>query len=162
MSMAKIALAVLMLGITASAQAQPAPAKVDIAQPPKPAQTPKPADEPITLETSAKLRDPFRIPFAKGAAVAEAGGLIPEVERYSVEDFKLVGVITGTKRNKALVSTPDGKMHVLTERMRVGNKSGLVTKILPSSVSIQEKALNILGREETIEMRLEFKDKEKL
>ena len=118
-------------------------------------------DTTITLENSLALRDPFRQPKLKVASDVNEGGTIPELERFEVEQFKLIGVISGLKKNKALLTSPDGKMHIVSENMRLGNRHGLIRKIAPGTVLIEEKVVNLLGQEEKIQMSIQFKDKDK-
>lgn len=119
----------------------------------------KPAEPPISLEASMSLRDPFRRPVLRAGDGKDEGGKVPELERYSVDEFKLVGVITGTRKNKAMLVTPDGKMHIVSESARIGLRHGVIKKIVPGKVDIEEKSVNILGEEEKSETTIELSEK---
>jgi Tfp pilus assembly protein PilP len=177
MSLQLVILAVSTL--VAAAQPSPPAAKADAKAPEaksaeskpaesKPAETPAapktagaPAsDEAFTLENSLNLRDPFRKPPSKAAFGAE-GGNIPPLERYELDRYKLVGVITGPRKNKALITDPDGKMHVVSEAMFIGTRHGKITHIRPGQILVEEKVVNLLGQEEKVESALEFAKDEK-
>lgn len=115
-------------------------------------------DAPFTLESAMTLRDPFRRPELKTAMAIDEGGLIPELERYELDKFKLVGVITGAKKNKALLTAPNGKMHVVSDKTVLGNRRGYIKRILPGMIVIEEKVVNLLGQEERIETVIAIKD----
>lgn len=111
----------------------------------------------FTMENSISLRDPFRRPTpAGGQAVADAR--IPELERYELDKLKLVGVITGPRKPKAMVTTPSGKMHIVAENATIGVRHGRIKKIAPGMIEVEEKVVNLLGQEENIETLLEIKD----
>lgn len=115
-------------------------------------------DMTFTLENSLNLRDPFSRYVAKSDDERE-DDKIPELERHELEQFKLVGVITGTKRNKALLTAPDGKMHIVSEKMTIGTRRGVIKEITPESIVVHEKVVNLLGQEEGVDTQIEFKDK---
>lgn len=97
-----------------------------------------------------KLRDPFRMPTIE--ALKET--LKSELERYPVESFKLVGVLTGPERYKALVLAPDGKTYFVSENAKIGVRGGTVKQILADLVKVKEKFVNVVGQEETVEIEI--------
>lgn len=117
-----------------------------------------PQQDTFTLENSLNLRDPFSRFIAKSEDRVDQA-LIPELERFDLEQFKLVGIITGAKRNKALLTAPDGKMHVISERATIGTRRGTVTRITPGAIVVHEKVVNLLGQEEGVDTQIEFQEK---
>lgn len=111
----------------------------------------------MTLENSLSLRDPFSRPNLRKESKEDLSKL-PDLERFAVEELKLVGVITGMRKNKALLTTPTGKMFIVTEQMRVGTRHGVVRGISKSGIDIEERVLNVLGQEERVEARIDFKE----
>jgi hypothetical protein len=155
-----ILIAASLLG--SGALAQPSPPKAGT--PAKPEAAPAAAapeaksggsEDSFTLENSLNVRDPFRRLLAKGALGLE-GVNIPPLERYELDAYKLLGIITGPRKNKALVSDPDGKLHVVSEEMYIGIRHGKIVHIEPGQLVIEEKAVNILGQEEKVEAILAF------
>lgn len=180
--------ALSVMGLVSAARAQPQPPAApppaapestapsseaqapSTAQPNEPAQPPE-SGEPhkdmtqeflsdINLEKSLNLRDPFRRP-KMGAAVGSEGGVVPDLERFGVDQFRLVGVITGMKRSKALITDPDGKIFIVSDGTRIGTRKGTVKRIAPGKVSVEERVVNILGQEEKVESVIIFKEKPK-
>ena len=124
------------------------------------AKIPNPDTETLTIENTMEMRDPFRRPLIKAVASEEENKNLPELERYDLEQFKLVGVITGALKNKALLSAPNGKMHVVSENMHIGTRKGIIKKVSTDSILVQEKVINILGKEEKMDVVLQFKKEE--
>ncbi|MEW6056508.1 MAG: pilus assembly protein PilP [Bdellovibrionota bacterium] len=153
-----LALAPLYFCVLSSAFAQPSPPEAKQAASSNPeAKT----DDTFSLESSMTLRDPFRRPIPKLADGADEGGRVPELQRYELDKFSLIGIITGLKKNKALVTTPDGRMHIVSENAVMGTRSGAVKRISAGFISVEEKVVNILGQEEKIETIIKLKEKEK-
>lgn len=157
-----LAIACLCLGYSATSLAQPAPANAVNQAPPAPAASAPKDDAEISLESSLTLRDPFRQPQMKIATEVNEGGKVPELERFQVDQFRLMGIITGPKKHKAMLAGPDGKIFIVSESMRLGSRRGLVKKISSGGVLIEEKVVNILGQEERVETSIQFKDKGKM
>ena len=73
------------------------------------------------------------------AKTAEKAKLLPPLERFGVEEFKLVGIIWNEKSKVAVVEDSKGKHHSLSEGSRIGLNNGMVEKILPDQVVVVEK-----------------------
>jgi Tfp pilus assembly protein PilP len=140
-----------LLFVTTTVWAQPSPAT--------PLQESSVAsDMNFTIENSINLRDPFsRLINKSSQQIGETQ--IPELERHDLTQFKLVGIITGPKRNKALLMGPDSKMHVVTESTVVGTRHGQITVIKPGGVTVHEKVVNLLGQEEGVDTTIVFEEK---
>lgn len=139
---------------TTAALAQPSPATDTVAD----TNSNVASDMTFSIESSLNLRDPFSRLIMKGTAqVAEIQ--IPELERHDIQEFKLVGIITGPKQNRALLMGPDSKMHVVSESAVIGTRKGLITKIRPGGLTVYEKVVNLLGQHEGIESKIEFQEK---
>lgn len=96
-----------------------------------------------------KFRDPFKEP-----AYSEAQEFRTDLERFAVTDFKVTGVITGPIRMRAMLLSPDGKTHYVSEKMKVGLRDGIVVKITTKSVVIREKVVNPLGEIELFDTEI--------
>ncbi len=147
----------LFLSVLSWAQTQTAPVKTQEAAPEIVTEN---SNAPLTLEESLKLRDPFS-PLEMDLAAQFENSLIPELERYPVDKFRLIGIITGTKKNKAMLLTPDGKIHIVTENTKIGLRQGRVTMITRGSIRVEERVLNILGQAEKVISKIELEDKDK-
>ncbi len=108
-------------------------------------------------ESLTRLRDPFQRPV-----IHEARGTPKtELERYSVEQFELLGVVTGPIRMRAMVRAPDSRTHVVAEKMRMGNRNGVVKRITATSLVIREKVMNLFGQEEEVDTELKISSRAK-
>ena len=88
--------------------------------------------------------DPFKpfvapTPSGGGQPVSRKRGETLPIQSYEVTRFRVVGVITGFKENRALVIGPNGKGYVISVGMAIGNNNGHVTKITPTSVEVTER-----------------------
>lgn len=115
-------------------------------------------NEELSLEKSLLLRDPFRR-LIKKESDDDHVVFVPPLERYDLEKLKLVGVITGTTKNKAMIVDPEDKMHIVHEGMRIGLRRGKILRISKSKLFVEERVVNLLGQEERVESLLELKAK---
>lgn len=117
----------------------------------------------VTLDLSDKapdqlsFRDPFQRPQIRDAANLPKS----ELERFSVEQMELLGVITGPIKMRASIRTPDGKLHMVAEKQKIGNRNGYIRKINPGEVLVTEKVLTAWGKEEEQEIQLRIASKNK-
>lgn len=111
-------------------------------------QTPERTPE-RTVEEILKRRDPFAKPDLM-ARRRKNGALMSELEQIPVQDFKMVGVVTGPNRLKAMILAPNGKTYFVSEHDRIGVNKGVIKKITPDAIIVREKILNLLGKEEDI------------
>ena len=107
-----------------------------------------PTDE-RTVEDIIKKRYPFKKPDLL-ARRRKNGDLASELEQIPVQDFKMVGVVTGPTKLKAMILAPNGKTYFVSERDRIGVNKGVIRKITAESIVVREKVLNLLGKEEDI------------
>ncbi|MDD2366209.1 MAG: pilus assembly protein PilP [Desulfuromonadaceae bacterium] len=68
------------------------------------------------------------------------------IHSFDVNQFKLIGIITGGKENKAMVTDPDGKGYVLKKGMLIGKNDGKVTSVTLNGVEILEQFRDDNGR----------------
>jgi hypothetical protein len=141
-----------------AAPAVPAAAAAADAAPAVPAAAAAPASEgdlTQVIEEALALRDPFKRPegFQVNAAVT-----ISELERFPTEQYKLVGVITGASRLRAILQDPEGKTHFVAERMRIGTRRGVIRQIRTDAVVVRERMVNVLGKEETSDNEIRLPD----
>lgn len=68
------------------------------------------------------------------------------IHSFDVNQFKLIGIITGGRENKAMVTDPSGKGYVLKVGMLIGKNNGRITSISSSGVSVLEQFKDDNGR----------------
>ncbi len=107
-------------------------------------------------------KDPFK-PFmvVKASQGTSAGekrivrdGL--PIHSFDVNQFRLIGIVTGDKQNKAMVVDPNGKGYVVRVGMTIGKNDGLITSIGNNGVDVLEQFRDDNGRvrKETIKITL--------
>lgn len=94
-----------------------------------------PMESILTEDAIHALRDPFHVPsFAIQAKEKPKSDL----ELFAIKEYKLNGVITGSKKAKAMVTLPNSKSFFLSIGDRVGLREGHVVSIAGDSIKIVE------------------------
>jgi len=104
--------------------------------------------------------DPFASIFINGSSVfadQNEKRLVPltPIEKVDLSQLNLVGIISASSGNKALVEDASGKGFVIKKGARIGINSGRVIKILKNIVVVEEEAESISGK--TILVKRELK-----
>lgn len=78
------------------------------------------------------------------------------IHSFDVSQFRLIGVVTGGKDNRAMVVDPNGRGYVLKVGMTVGKNLGRVTAINAGGVDVLEQFRDDNGkvRKENIRIAL--------
>ncbi len=106
----------------------------------------------IDVNKKEKKEQPVQ-PVQKGATVEAATevtqkvGLrfLPPLQRYAIEEFKLVAIGGGSKKRIAIVEDSKGKSFSLYRNSKIGMNEGRVIKILDDEVIIMEKVGDAMG-----------------
>jgi type IV pilus assembly protein PilP len=85
-------------------------------------------------------RDPFT-PFEKDTNTTTIGPIWP-LQKYDLEQLRLVGVIWEVKIPKAMILDPTGKGYVVTVNERIGRNNGYIARIREGEIVVVE---NISG-----------------
>lgn len=96
-----------------------------------------------------KFRDPFKQPTVSETEIQRS-----DLERFAVADFKVVAIITGPLRMRAMIVAPDSKTHYIAEKMKIGIRDGIVVKITTKTIVVREKVVNPLGEVEFFETEM--------
>ncbi len=151
--------------VLAACGAEPPPAPAPQAAPSPQAATPTmvaaPAAAPaaaaqesseVTFEYDPKgLRDPFE-PFVKLEVKKKEvpKAFIPKtpLQRYAVEEIRLVGVIWADGgKSVALVEDPEGKGYAVSGGAWIGDRGGRIVRIRPDGVDVEERFVDLFGEE---------------
>jgi Tfp pilus assembly protein PilP len=92
--------------------------------------------------------DPF-LPTRVSIESRNKGKKVLPLEQFEVNDFELVGLITGSGANKAMVQDLTGKGYILQVGTSIGKMGGKVTRISEKEVFITEPFQDFLGRKRT-------------
>lgn len=98
-----------------------------------------PQEEPIY--NPAGKRDPFK-PFIKiieKEVKPEVSKSLPPLKRYSLEQFRLVGIVSAGKQPKAMIVDPEKNTYVLGVGDEIGNKDGKIVEVRDNGIMVEEK-----------------------
>ena len=78
------------------------------------------------------------------------------LEKYNINELKLIAIIWGIKRPTAMIEGPNGTGYVVKKGTFVGDKKGRIVKILKDKVIVKEKYRDLLGNSQVEEVALEL------
>ena len=116
----------------------------------------KPAD--IYVYAPAGRRDPFA-PIIERETKKSKRGDSPPLERYNIGEFKLTGIVWGGFGYNAVLEGPDGKGDFVRTGTVIGMNRGVVKKITPNRMIIEEKYKTYTGEVERKEIIVELRKK---
>jgi Tfp pilus assembly protein PilP len=121
-----------------------------------------PQEEPIYSPIGK--RDPFK-PFIKiveKEVKPEVSKSLPPLRRYSLEQFRLVGIMSVGQQLKAMIVDPEKNTYVLGVGDEIGNKNGKIVEVRDNSILVEEKRYfeDVFGQKkvETKKSILAFKE----
>ena len=97
-------------------------------------------------EEVLSLRDPFKRLVHQ--VDQDTGPVLTELEKVPLSNIKLLGVITGGKEVRAMVSPPNGMTYTVSENTLIGNRSGIIVKITSKGIRVKERFINLQGDED--------------
>jgi type IV pilus assembly protein PilP len=115
----------------------PAPAAAAAAEGPPP--------EEIFVYNPIGKRDPFRT-FLTKENEDENGPARTDLQKYDIDQYKLVGIVWGNERPRALVQDPTGEGFVMEIGTYIGKNWGKVTQIQSDVVVVTEEYEAMDGR----------------
>lgn len=118
-----------------------------------------PTERAPIAEELMRMRDPFKRPKPPKKGGEEAVTLL---ETIPVSAFKMLGVVTGPDRVRAMLSDGQGRTHFVAENMRIGTRKGRIIRISPEKVVVRERIPNVLGVVEDIDTVLSLPSDRKI
>ena len=136
----------------------------------------KQIDERVNLEKeefvykSDDLVDPFQSIFMKKDGIGDlrtldilapkSAGTVTELQRFDLEDFRLVGVIYGTILNdrRGLLKDPTGKTHIIREGEVIGKNYGRVSSIKKDRIEIKEITYDAHGGQKARKIKINLEE----
>ncbi|MER3445928.1 MAG: hypothetical protein C4291_03415 [Candidatus Dadabacteria bacterium] len=115
--------------------------------------------------SAAGKRDPFK-PFIKIVETKEVepqlSKSLPPIKRYSLEQFRLVGIVSVGHQPKAMIVDPEKNTYVLGIGDEIGNRQGKIVEIRDNGILVEEKRYleDVFGQKkvETKKSSLAFKE----
>lgn len=103
----------------------------------------------------AGRRDPFAPIIVRQTKKGKTGDR-PPLERYSINEFKLSGIVWGGFGYNAILEGPDGKGYFVRVGTVIGPNGGVIRKITQNSLVVEEKFKNYAGESERKEFVKQF------
>ena len=88
----------------------------------------------------AGKRDPFK-PFIRLVDIPSAGPapvVVPPIQRYSLDQFRISGIVWMSGKPRAMVVDPEGNTYFLGDGDRIGNKEGEILEVRNNGLLVQE------------------------
>jgi type IV pilus assembly protein PilP len=125
-----------------------------IPQSPEPPTAPKLETENFAYDPAGRP-DPFKSILLTGTAKGQQ--FISPLQQREVTEMKLIAVVWGGLGQSAMLQTPDGKGYTIRVGTRVGPNQGVVKKITPREVVVEERYTDVFGETRTREIILELR-----
>jgi type IV pilus assembly protein PilP len=107
-------------------------------------------DAPYTYNPSGR-RDPFATIVLDGPKLGAENLNLPPLQRTSLTELSLIGIVWGGFGYTAMVQTADGKGYTVRQGTKVGPNNGVVSVITENSVVVQERFVDVYGKKQVRE-----------
>jgi Tfp pilus assembly protein PilP len=114
-----------------------------------------PTDRPFNPEGTP---DPFQPPAEElSGGIKGKAGVLP-LEQFEINDYQLVGIITGPGLKKAVIQDPSGKGFFVFIGTRIGKGGGKIIQITGKEVLINEPYVDLTGQKKNRRLALKITD----
>lgn len=110
-------------------------------------------------------RDPFlAILREAGSEAAKKSDEVnlPPLQRVTVAELTVIGIVWGGFGYMAMVQAPDGRGYAVQRGARIGNNNGIVSAITEKAVIVEERFTDIYGKKQVREYAKPLHVKESL
>lgn len=114
-------------------------------------------------EEAAELsgRDPFR-PFTLDLRPeTHENEILTPLQRYEIRQLRLAGVVLDLAPPRAMLQDNSGMGFIVTPGTPIGRRRGVVTRIEPRRVIVEEQVLDYYGREQLQQVAIEMPKEDK-
>ena len=95
-------------------------------------------------------RDPFAA-IVKEARADDENHSAPPLQRLSLTELNLIGIVWGGFGYSAMVQAPDGKGYTVRQGTRIGPNSGIVSSITENAIVVHERFTDVFGNKQVRE-----------
>ena len=96
-------------------------------------------------------REPFAAIVKNGRLPGEDDQNLPPLQRISLTELNLIGIIWGGFGYSAMVQAPDGKGYTVRQGTRIGANNGTVSSITENAVIVHERFTDVYGTKQVRE-----------
>lgn len=96
-------------------------------------------------------REPFAAIVKDGRLPGEENHNLPPLQRISLTELNLIGIIWGGFGYSAMVQAPDGKGYTVRQGTRIGPNNGTVNSITENAVIVHERFMDVYGNQQVRE-----------
>lgn len=94
--------------------------------------------EPYIFDTREGRRNPFRPIVLKDDEGAVVAGPATPLERYEIDELKLIAIMWDVKNPRAMLMDPNKEIHVIGKDERIGRRRGYVATIREGELVVVE------------------------
>jgi len=109
----------------------------------------------------SSIKDPFYTVYlqapSKEKKITQIKGKPLAAQKYELERYKLIGIMTRKQGGSAIFEDPEGKGWVLKEGNYIGNEGAKIKKILSDTVIIEEPVIDASGKVKYVERTISIK-----
>lgn len=98
-------------------------------------------------------RDPFKSLFEEISKVT-GGEELTELQRYDIDQLKLIAIVTGAATPYAMVEDPSAKGHTVTRGTLIGKNWGRISAVTQRCLTVKEEYRDYTGRKHANEVDL--------
>lgn len=109
-------------------------------------------------------RDPFLSILREAGSEAKRTdeANLPPLQRVTVAELSVIGIVWGGFGYMAMVQAPDGRGYAVQRGARIGNNNGIVSAITEKAVIVEERFTDIYGKKQVREYAKPLHAKESL
>ncbi len=152
-------LAISLAGCGEEPASTPQPAQNRAVAKPPAKSVPAPVEEPAAEAESSEpqfryvsegRRDPFfPLTVIKRPVGNDSDEPLTPLQKYELQQYRLIGVIVGKDAPRAMVVAPDGKSYILKNGVKIGKNNGVVVGITENVIQVEEKYYDFSGNVRT-------------
>lgn len=108
----------------------------------------------------ADRRDPFAPIVNRESKQFGLSSNLPPLERFTISEFKMSGILWGGFGYNAMLEGPDGKGYFVHVGSQIGPNRAVVKKINQDSLVLEEKFKNYMGADDRREIIMNLRKKQ--
>ncbi|RUM89836.1 MAG: hypothetical protein DSZ24_00175 [Thermodesulfatator sp.] len=104
--------------------------------------------------------NPFKPFFLEVAPKKAPRRPLTPLEKWSLGELKLTGIINTGRQRLALIEDPTGKGYFVTEGTKIGDRGGYIAEIGDNYILVKEKTVDFLGKEKIVTTKISLRPAE--